>query len=442
MSRALDRDLDPLLAGGLHFVLIVAVFNQGLFFRSQFVPILALTLVLALAGILYRPTRAKLLIIAVPLLVTTLVTAQIADVSILARPTIGGILIFGFVLVVAQSASQNRARRMLIDAGLLASAFAWVGVAFRITPYGRIAQNLWRGSSSITYSNAAAVVIAVALLICVNRQRTKPTLFNVLQIVVLLAGFASTQSRAGAIALVVGLAIVAIGSRCKGCSNLIGPLLGGLIAGAAVVATSPITQQSRPLAATAGLAAGIAIAIALDRYPLLRWPTVGAIAIVGVILLIGPASAIRQDVGGVRFAITSEDRANEWEAASQLFKDNPWTGVGPGNAPLVWQQDGRTFEAEFAHNEYLQLAAEQGLLGLGGLLLTAGLIFFFWVRRPDLDMIAAIVVLMVHAGFDFLAHIPVILIVFAIVLAAPMKPKAKTGTTRVADYAGRSDKRD
>jgi O-Antigen ligase len=412
-----------LLAGGLHFVLIVAVFNQGLFFRDQFVPILGLTLVLALAATLHRPARAKLLIVAVPLLVTTLVTSQIADEPILARPTIGGILIFGLLLVVAQSASQDRARRMLIDAALMTSAFAWVGVAFRITPYGRIAQNLWRGSSSITYSNAAAAVIAVGLLICLNRQRTRPSLFNGLQIVALLAGFASTQSRAGAIALVVGFLILGIGSRCKGCSNLVGPLLGGLIAGAAVVASSPITQDTRPLVAAAGLVAGVGIAIALDSYPLLRWPTVGAIAVVGVILLIGPASQVREDVGGVRFALTSEDRANEWEAASQLFKDNPWTGVGPGNAPLIWQQDGRTFEAEFAHNEYLQLAAEQGLLGLGALLLTAGLIAFFWVRRPDLDMIAAIVAVMLHAGFDFLAHIPVILIVFAIVLATPMNSR-------------------
>ena len=82
--------------------------------------------------------------------------------------------------------------------------------------------------------------------------------------------------------------------------------------------------------------------------------------------------------------------------------------------------------ARFAHNEYLELLATQGLIGLASLCFAAGLMIRAWRRRPQVSpvesapdgtrigVMGALVAFAVHSAFDFLWHIPLLPLVAAL----------------------------
>lgn len=95
---------------------------------------------------------------------------------------------------------------------------------------------------------------------------------------------------------------------------------------------------------------------------------------------------IRSGTSMVTAAASTGDRTPIWLAATRIFIDHPWLGVGPGNYPLAMLDGGyarylpwyppNTGGVEQAHNLPIQVAAETGVLGLIGLL---G--FFWWMGR-------------------------------------------------------------
>ncbi len=65
------------------------------------------------------------------------------------------------------------------------------------------------------------------------------------------------------------------------------------------------------------------------------------------------------------------ERMAHWQAALGMFTDHPWLGVGIGNYPVVYSEYalGRWQDPlGHAHNYYLNIAAEAGVLGLGAYL--------------------------------------------------------------------------
>jgi O-antigen ligase len=97
---------------------------------------------------------------------------------------------------------------------------------------------------------------------------------------------------------------------------------------------------------------------------------------------------------------------------------------------LSWASGGGSSVYRYTHNEYLQVLAELG--AIGGLLLAALLLMIVrglhraWHGRGAVaaGALAATAALAVHAGFDFVWHIPAIpLLVAALVgLASPEIP--------------------
>jgi putative inorganic carbon (HCO3(-)) transporter len=107
------------------------------------------------------------------------------------------------------------------------------------------------------------------------------------------------------------------------------------------------------------------------------------------------------------------ERMAHWQAAVGMFTDHPWLGVGIGNYPVAYPQYavGRWRDPlGHAHNYYLNIAAEAGIVGLGAYLLLFGTCFVvawrtiqhaqgYW-RAVALGALGILVHLSVHNLFD------------------------------------------
>lgn len=123
------------------------------------------------------------------------------------------------------------------------------------------------------------------------------------------------------------------------------------------------------------------------------------------------------------------DRLNLWKVAAKSSLDFPLTGYGPGNFELGYQRHAfpitedavhYSHTTSFAHNDYLQLAAEAGLPAAG--LVIAGLFFLLIRNREGPDSTKAALITLLTAGlFNTLFKMP-ILAYFALLLASSLRP--------------------
>jgi O-antigen ligase len=104
-------------------------------------------------------------------------------------------------------------------------------------------------------------------------------------------------------------------------------------------------------------------------------------------LLPGRAS----NTGGVAQDLSLRGRTSEALVALQMFADHPILGVGLGNYPLLYQEYARRFGLEFrsevrqAHNLYLEVASETGILGfLSFAVLLWGMFSSIWKAQKAL----------------------------------------------------------
>ncbi len=125
----------------------------------------------------------------------------------------------------------------------------------------------------------------------------------------------------------------------------------------------------------------------------------------------GPFDVRTVDLTGENWSVV--ERMAHWQAAWYMFLDHPWLGVGPGNYATVYERyylPGWLEPLGHAHNYYLNLAAESGVLGLGSFLLTLVLAFRaailglrgpnpFW-RAVALGTLGSLVAISLHSVFD------------------------------------------
>lgn len=422
-----------------------ALFSRGAFYGPQF----KVFFVLCVVGLGLESARrlrfgeARL---AVPLgfgavmLAGSLVAAVGAGSLGDGLPTFGVVVVVTAALVVG-SAERGLSRGLvdgLLLCALLVAGSAWVGVAFHFGPWGLVVEGLWRGASVITYTNAAAAFVGMMLVVAAGRLVCVPSRSGRLVVWGLAVGLTVTMSRAAAAAVVVGLVVVAVGAGWRrtlralltvapGVVVAVGGLVPGLLAG----------SSARPLVAVVALGVGLAAV----------WLTIAArkaaaVCVVAVCVLVvgvGGTGRVFDELVRTRFVAGSDDRGGEWGAAVGEFVDRPLTGQGPGRATFVWRaSDGRWLRARFAHNEYLELAATHGLVGLGALVAAVALVVYGGVRRRTLsggglftvdgDRVGAaggLVVFGVHSAFDFLWHVPVLPVVAGLLagfLLAPGRP--------------------
>jgi O-Antigen ligase len=350
------------------------------------------------------------------------------------------LLLVGVVAVLLVCRRLRRQDREILLAGVtcigvLVALTGWLGVAGRAGSWAFQAQGLWRASSTLTYPNATAAVLApISLLVLGRLVGTPGSLPLALAGTGLLAGLAATMSRAGALALVVGLVVLAglRGPRAVA-RAAVGPLAGALVALVGLLPSMPAAGPPRPALALVGLCAGLALAAIVVR--LRRWP---ALTLLGGVLVVGAVGLLATggEVGGAPHAVAkarvnlaSPDRTGTLHAALGLVAQHPLTGTGPGHAHLRWKGQGHGTQLyAYVHNEYLQVAAELGLVGLVLLaLLLVAIACLLWrarvTGRPGATWAgaaAAAAAFATHSGFDFVWHLPAIVLTVTLLVGAAL----------------------
>jgi hypothetical protein len=432
-------------AGWAGLLLLAAVaaglVGQGAFYARTRWPVgLLVAAATVLALVAWPPTRddARL----PPVLAALALAAwAVLDAALLGVPAAGAgpmLLLLGVVavlLVCRRLGQEDREVLLLgiVGVGLLVALAGWLGVASRVGSWAWLGDGVWRASSTLTYPNAAAaVLVPVALLVLgwlVDAPRNLPL---VLAATGLLAGLAATMSRAGALALAVGLVVLSVlrGPRWTARAAL-GPCVGALVALACLVPSMPDAAPPRPALALVGLCAGLALAAVVVR--LRRWSAVALVlggALAGCLAaatVVGGAGDAARLVAGTRITLASPDRSGAVGAALRVAAEHPLTGAGPGQADLRSRgAEGGTRYFTYAHNEYVQVAAELGLVGLALLaILLAALARLLWRARPAgpagagwAGVVAAAAAFAVHSGFDFVWHLPAVVLTVTLLAGA------------------------
>jgi hypothetical protein len=365
--------------------------------------------------------------------------ALVAGAGAGVRPALLLVGVIAVLVVCRRLRSEDRELLLagVIGIGLLVALTGWLGVAGRADSWAFQAQGLWRASSTLTYPNATAALLAPISLVVLGRLAGTPgSVPLALAATGLLAGLAATMSRAGALALVVGLVVLA-GLRGLGVTAraVVGPSAGALAAMLGLLPSMPASSPPRPALALVGLCAGLALAAMVTRVR--RWSALvllGGVLVAGVAGLVASGAGVggAQMVAEARVNLASPDRSGALHAALRLVAQHPLTGTGPGHADLRWKgHDHGSQLYVYVHNEYLQVTAE---LGLVGLVLLASLLVaitrMLWRARPTgrasatwAGVVAAAAAFAIHSGFDFVWHLPAIVLtvtlLVGLVLPAP-----------------------
>lgn len=413
--------------------LAAAVTAQGAFYPSN-QRLIALPLAIALLGAVLR---FHSLVIPWSLLVTggslvawaLLLGDKLGDGAGIAYLVVA---VVSVVMVVASMDHDERASLVgaVVVLGVIVALSGWWGVVFHITELALPGQGLWRASTTLTYSNAAAGLVGPIALITLSQTAAKigrARMVSILGLVVLLVGLGATMSRAGIMAFSCGALFVLWRCGWRSVFSVMVPAsIGAALALASLVPSFPETSPTRPMLPIAGLLLGIASTLFVAKWPISRLVAVvvAGMLLVAVALVGGLGGETPRQLIDSRLSLVSVDRGEMLSAAIKSIRENFWTGAGPSHGRLQYYQgNGKFVEARFVHNEYLQAGVELGLVGL--LLLLSLLAAIFWGVRKEFGLLplnlgtgvgAALIALGIQSGFDFLWHIPAIPLVAAVLI--------------------------
>jgi O-antigen ligase len=141
------------------------------------------------------------------------------------------------------------------------------------------------------------------------------------------------------------------------------------------------------------------------------------VALFAGVLLFGGEAALSRFVGTVNADDPTTGRAHFWSTSLKIIQDHPVLGVGLGAFHLAYTRyDTRNglFRLEQAHNDYLQILTDAGILGLLLGLFFVGALFRMGLgRRESTDAfrrgvatgaLAGCFAVLVHSFFDFTLH--------------------------------------
>jgi len=380
-----------------------ALIRKGAFFLPD-----AWVFPLLLAGVAVacrrRPTPAeRAVLIALGAFSAWWAVASIAwGVPSRAPLLIGTAVGFGAALVIGRSfdAVQRAAiHRNVVALGGVMAALGLAGIVYRAYPYAMVHDGLWRVAGTLTYANAAGLLLAMIAPLAIVLENVHPTTRRV-AVFLIVCGLIATESRGALFAFVIVLPMLP--RRC-----LREALWPGLLAVCAAVACIAAASGSGAQPVLAVVLVGLAV-LAGRGAPALRSRTSAALLLLGfaaaVLLATHPSATSRLSTS------TLDLRTSEWSAAYRVAAAHPVLGGGPEkNLPL----NNHGAFAYFAHNEYLQVAAGGGLVALALLGLTGASVIRVVDRRTwqAEAATASLLVFAVGGVFDFTWHAPALGIV-------------------------------
>ena len=443
----------PLHALLLVVALVVAIAAQGAYYGAGQRTVSVVLLLALVTALRARPwSRDDALLPPVwagaVLAAWSAVSAAVAGDITAALPVIallGGVTVVLLVIRRLTLGQRDALAAAVVVIGVLAAVTGWVGVAWRVTPWALEDQGLWRAATTLTYANAAAGLLVPLALLAVARRAARPGVPAAVAACLLLIGVGATLSRGGALVLVVGAAVLTMllgpGRTLRAAGP---PTLGAVVALAGLAPSMAASSPPRPVLAVAALVVGVGVAVGAShlRSRLLVIGLAAAVLAAGAVLAIGGRGGNAAAVAGTRLTIASPDRAAAARAALQLAAERPLTGTGPNRAVLTWVQESRRVTSRYVHNEYLQVLAELGFVGLALLIvLLASLAWAVWRGRPYAPSTAVwagaaagLAALAVHSALDFLWHLPAIPLTGAVlaglVLPTVIDQEGGTGPNR------------
>ncbi len=176
------------------------------------------------------------------------------------------------------------------------------------------------------------------------------------------------------------------------------------------------TSKKKPRLRSAAIKTGLALGLIL--------------ALFGGVVLLGGEDALSRLVGSVNTDDPTTGRAHFWSVTTDIIKTHPLIGTGLGAFSVVYtgydSRNGR-YRLEQAHNDYLQVLSDGGIVGGAlGLVFIVGLFRMGFARRESSDdfrrgvatgALAGCFAVLVHSFFDFTLHTPSNALLF-LVLAA------------------------
>lgn len=212
-------------------------------------------------------------------------------------------------------------------------------------------------------------------------------------------------------ALLVGLAVASLGVPL-GANSRTAALLGVL------VLTTALPARLRPRPRTI-VAVGALVVVATSL-------AVVTVARSGELV----ARLLRLDAAALSPSVT--ERVRLWAEAVDHVRTAPLVGVGPGRfgpagtpARVAWEH--------YAHNEYLQVAAEFGVVALAVALAGVVLVVRRLLAATDRDAAAVGLIVLIavclHACVDYVLHVPAVVLTAAAIVGAAA-PSGGSATVR------------
>ena len=439
MAQLVGRDTPAaVVAVVLCVALVLATWFRGAFFEPQSSIMLGVSLVLV--AVVISGFEATVLrredVCLLALSIWWLVSAELHHVPRNFLP-LGASLAAILAGSIGTRTLGSRARRTvnacIVAVGSLTGLVGLIACDVRWYPVAMRGQNLWRLAGTLTYSNAAGLLIAMAIVLSLGTK--SPALWRILSLELCSAGLVASGSRGAMVAAAVA-ALVLLRSYLVGAAV---PLAAGICAGMVTIASSrgPAAAIPALVVACLILVAGCAWSLWRAKEPRRRialthraWKFaagVGAVLALGSIVIVARTEiATRIGSGSIhaRFA--------EWRLALQQFRSSPFIGAGPDKV-LIPQTSG--VASYFAHNEYLQVLAGAGVVG--AFLLLATLILSgqrLWLdSKHEYGPVSAIVVFALGGLFDYSWHLPALGLCAGIALGLATPLRGGSGINHLAE---------
>lgn len=317
-------------------------------------------------------------------------------------------LLYGAVLIVRAEAPREAAIELLKLTGYVLAYQAWTGLAGEQGRWRWLLASLLLSSTLMAWYAIIQHAHGSNLVLAVERPAQYEMRAS--------GAFICPNHFANVLAMLIPVAAALLVMPAAGA-----PLR--LLAIYSILVVLPPLYWSGSRSAWIGLGAGITVTVALlgmrrsARCALLMLVVTPLLLILAGVAVWMFSPMVQERVAD---ALKGNVRINLWRDTWSMFLDHIWLGVGPGQYrwayPEYWHFLKMYIDPEYAHNDYLQLLAEFGVVGAALLLGALGGALIFLVRmirfgdaeRGDFliaGFVGACAASAAHACFDYNFHL-------------------------------------